>query len=60
MSSNNINWNDVIKKEARGINDEKLGEVQDIQGNYVLREELLIKNNFIFLKIKQKGMMELF
>ena len=60
MSSNNINWNDVIKKEARGINDENLGEVQDIQGNYVLREELLIKNNFIFLKIKQKGMMELF
>jgi hypothetical protein len=25
MSSNNIEWNDVIKKEARGINDEDLG-----------------------------------
>ena len=36
MSFNNIEWNDVIKKEARGINDEDFGEVQDIQGNYVL------------------------
>ena len=23
-------WNDVIKKEARGTNDDDLGEVQDI------------------------------
>ena len=32
----NIDWNDVIKKEARGNNDEDFGEVQDIQGNYIL------------------------
>ena len=25
----NINWNEVIKKEARGKNDEDLGEVQE-------------------------------
>jgi hypothetical protein len=31
-----IDWNDVNKKEARGNNDEDFGEVQDIQGNYVL------------------------
>ncbi|HEX7142059.1 MAG TPA: hypothetical protein VF222_06245 [Nitrososphaeraceae archaeon] len=31
-----IDWNDVIKKEARGNNDEDFGEVQDIQGNYIL------------------------
>jgi uncharacterized protein (TIGR02271 family) len=31
-----INWNDVIKKEARGINNEDFGEVQDIQDQYVL------------------------
>src|SRR5829696_7770421 len=36
MTSNNIDWNDVIKKEVRGTNDEDFGEVQDIQGNYVL------------------------
>ena len=31
-----INWNDVIKKEARGINNENFGEIQDLQGQYVL------------------------
>ena len=31
MSNNNIDWNDVIKKEARGINDADLGEVQEIK-----------------------------
>ena len=30
----NIEWNDVLKKEARGIDDEDLGEVQEVQGNY--------------------------
>jgi hypothetical protein len=32
----NIDWNDVIKKEARGSGDEDLGEVQEVTGNYVL------------------------
>ena len=32
----NIEWGDTIKKEARGSNDEDLGEVQEVQGNYVL------------------------
>ena len=31
----NIEWNDVLKKEARGIDNEDLGEVQKVQGNYV-------------------------
>jgi hypothetical protein len=31
MTSNNIDWNDVIKKEARGHNDIDFGEGQDIQ-----------------------------
>jgi hypothetical protein len=33
--SSTINWNDVIKKEARGSNDEDFGEVQDISNGYV-------------------------
>ncbi len=36
MSNNNIDWNDVIKKEARGINDADLGEVQEIQLDSVI------------------------
>ncbi len=53
MGSNDIDWNDVIKREARGINDENFGKVQDIQDNYVLVQKGLIdKKNFTFQKIK--------
>lgn len=36
MSNNNINWNDVIKKEARGLNDADLGEVQEVRNDFVI------------------------
>ena len=31
-----INWTEVFKKEARGINDADLGEVQEIRGETVI------------------------
>lgn len=31
-----INWDKVIKKEARGINDDDLGEIQSIGPNYIV------------------------
>lgn len=34
--SKSINWEAVIKKEARGINDDDLGEVQSISPNYII------------------------
>jgi hypothetical protein len=34
--SSNIEWNDTIKKEARGSNDEDSWEVQEITDSYVL------------------------
>ena len=49
MSSNNIDWNDVIKKEARGNNDEDFGEVQDIQGNYVLVQKGIINKEKFYI-----------
>ena len=36
MSNTNIDWNDIIKKEARGINDANLGEVQEIRLDNVI------------------------
>ncbi len=30
-----INWDDVIKKEARGINDADLGEIQEVDENFI-------------------------
>jgi uncharacterized protein (TIGR02271 family) len=49
MTSNNIDWNDVIKKEARGTNDEDFGEVQDIQGNYVLVQKGIIDKEKFYI-----------
>jgi uncharacterized protein (TIGR02271 family) len=49
MSSNDIEWNDVIKKEARGINDEDFGEVQEIQGNYVLVQKGMINKEKYYI-----------
>ena len=53
MSFNNIEWNDVIKKEARGINDEDFGEVQEIQGNYVLVQKGIINKEKFYIPKEQ-------
>jgi sporulation protein YlmC with PRC-barrel domain len=39
MSSSNVDWNDLLKKEARCINGEDLGEVQDVDERYVLTQK---------------------
>src|SRR5688572_31555083 len=49
MSSNNIEWNNVIKKEARGIDDEDLGEVQEVRGNYVLVQKGMIDKEKFYI-----------
>jgi hypothetical protein len=33
-----IDWKDVIKKEARGLNDADLGEVQEVSNGLVLTQ----------------------
>ena len=49
MNFNDIDWNDVIKKEARGINDENFGEVQQVQGIYVLVKRGIINKEQFYL-----------
>jgi len=50
-STSNIDWNDVIKKEARGSGDEDLGEVQEVGSNYVLVQKgILNKEKFYIPK----------
>jgi hypothetical protein len=34
----NINWNELMGKEARGINDDDLGEVQSVEEGYVVTQ----------------------
>ncbi len=50
MGSNN-NWDEVIDKKARGIDDYDLGEVQEVQGNVVVTQKgILDKDDFYLTK----------
>ena len=47
----NINWDDVIKKEARGSDGYDLGEVQEVTSDFVLTQKgVVIKNVLRYLK----------
>ena len=48
-SSSTIDWTDVIKKEARGSNDEDLGEVQEVGDNYVLVQRGMINKDKFYI-----------
>jgi uncharacterized protein (TIGR02271 family) len=51
-----INWDEIVKKEARGKNDEDLGEVQEIGDTYVLVQKGLIsKEKFYIPKYLVEG-----
>ena len=52
MEQGNINWNDVIKKEARGINNEDLGEVKEVGDTYVLVQKGLINKEKYYIPSK--------
>lgn len=47
--SSHIDWNDVIKKEARGINDEDLGEIQEVTKDYVLIKKGIINKEKLYI-----------
>jgi hypothetical protein len=48
MSDNaTIDWNDTIKKEARGINDDDLSEVQDV-GEVIMSTILVVSPMMIY------------
>lgn len=49
----NIDWNDTIKKEARGSNNEDLGEVQDVTGGYVLVQRGIINKEKFYIPQEQ-------
>lgn len=44
-----IDWDDVIRKEARGKNDEDLGEVQEVGDTYVLVQKGLINKEKFYI-----------
>ena len=48
-SSSSIDWSDVIKKEARGSNDEDLGEVQEVGQDYILVQRGFINKDKFYI-----------
>ena len=42
MQSNNFPWNEIIKKEARGIDDADFGEIQSVDPEYVITQNGII------------------
>src|SRR5919198_1949530 len=47
--TSNIDWNDVIKKEARGSGDEDLGEVQETGQDYVLVQRGMVNKEKFYI-----------
>ena len=44
--SSDIDWPDVMKKEARGLNGEDLGKVQQVSDTYVTIEKGMVEKTF--------------
>ncbi len=45
-STGNIPWDEVIKKEARGIDDYDLGEVQQVSSEYVITQKGIVNTKW--------------
>ena len=56
--SSNINWDEVIDKKARGIDDYDFGEVQEIEADMVIAKKgVLDKDKFYLPKNLVEAMM---
>jgi hypothetical protein len=47
--SSKIEWSDVIRKEARGIKDEDLGEVQEVSNGFIVVQKGIINKEKFFI-----------
>jgi hypothetical protein len=47
--NSNINWDEVVDKKARGIDDYDLGEVQEVQGNIVVTQKGIFDKDKFYL-----------
>lgn len=49
MSNLNINWDEVLKKEARGTGDYDLGEVDEVQSDTVVTKKGIVDKDKFYL-----------
>ncbi len=55
-TSSSVDWNDTIKKEARGTDDSDFGEVQEVGKNYVVTQKGIVdKERFYIPKYMVQG-----
>jgi hypothetical protein len=47
--NNIINWDDILKKEARGINDYDLGEVHEVEPEIVVTKRGVVDKDKFYL-----------
>jgi uncharacterized protein (TIGR02271 family) len=52
MKYDEIPWNDIIKKEARGIDDADFGEIQHVDPEYIITQKGIIDQEFFSFPIK--------
>ena len=50
-SLSSIDWNDVIDKEARSSNNEDLGEVQQVDENYIFVQRGMISKDKFYIPV---------
>jgi len=50
-SLSSIDWNDVIDKEARSSSNEDLGEVQEVDENYIFVQRGMISKDKFYIPI---------
>jgi len=48
-SANEIPWDEIIKKEARGIDDADLGEVQEVNSDYVVTKKGILDKEWFHI-----------
>jgi len=48
-----INWDEIIKKEARGIEDYDLGEVAEVEGETVVTKKGILDKDKFYLPLAE-------
>jgi hypothetical protein len=49
MSNLNIKWDEVLKKEARGVGDYDLGEVDEVQSDTIVTKKGIVDKDKFYL-----------
>ena len=47
--ANEIPWDEIIKKEARGFDNKNIGEVQEVNSNYVVTQKGILDKDWFHI-----------